>query len=86
MRLKMKTMNYTKNKGVLVVAVALLCSFATMAQEVIKDSVKTVSASAAKRQKVDGVIATIGDYNILDSDIDKAFRINQPRQFDQGFE
>lgn len=73
MRLKMKTMNYTKNKGVLVVAVALLCSFATMAQEVIKDSVKTVSASAAKRQKVDGVIATIGDYNILDSDIDKAF-------------
>lgn len=73
MRWKMKIMNYTKNRGILVVAVLLLCSLTTLAQEVIKDSVKTGAASAAMRKKVDGVIATIGDYNILDSDIDKAF-------------
>ena len=54
-------------------AVALFCSLTTLAQEVIKDSVKAGSVSAAMRKKVDGVIATIGDYNILDSDIDKTF-------------
>jgi peptidyl-prolyl cis-trans isomerase SurA len=26
-----------------------------------------------KRQKVDGIVATVGDYIVLDSDIDKAF-------------
>ena len=66
-------MNYTKNKGILIVAVALFCSLTTLAQEVIKDSVKAGSVSATMRKKVDGVIATIGDYNILDSDIDKTF-------------
>jgi len=55
------------------VAVALFCSLTTLAQEVIKDSVKAGSVSATMRKKVDGVIATIGDYNILDSDIDKTF-------------
>ena len=54
-------------------AVALFCSLTTLAQEVIKDSVKAGSVSATMRKKVDGVIATIGDYNILDSDIDKTF-------------
>ena len=73
MRWKTKIMKYTKNKGILVVAVALFCSLTTLAQEVIKDSVKAGSVSATMRKKVDGVIATIGDYNILDSDIDKTF-------------
>ncbi|HMI07294.1 MAG TPA: peptidylprolyl isomerase [Flavobacterium sp.] len=47
------------------------------AQEVIKDTVappkpeKIVRSNM--RQKIDGVIATVGDYNILDSDIDKSF-------------
>ena len=57
--------------------VLAICLFVTAisavnAQEIIKDSVKTKSVSGI-RQKVDGVIATVGDYNILDSDIDKAF-------------
>jgi len=44
------------------------------AQEVIQDTVKTKkSVIENKRQKIDGVIATVGDYNILDSDIDKTF-------------
>ena len=51
----------------------LICSVSVLAQEVIKDTVKTVVAPAVMHKKVDGVIATIGDYNILDSDIDKAF-------------
>jgi peptidyl-prolyl cis-trans isomerase SurA len=73
MRLKMKNMNYTKNKGLLALVLVLICSVSVLAQEVIKDTVKTVVAPAVMHKKVDGVIATIGDYNILDSDIDKAF-------------
>jgi peptidyl-prolyl cis-trans isomerase SurA len=49
--------------------------FFTQAQEIIKDSVKTkpTLVSSSKKQKVDGVIATVGDYIILDSDIDKTY-------------
>lgn len=45
------------------------------AQEIIKDTVKKVvpEKSVTQRQKIDGVIATVGDYLILDSDIDKSF-------------
>jgi peptidyl-prolyl cis-trans isomerase SurA len=44
------------------------------AQEIIQDSVKTKKTVVEiKRQKIDGVIATVGDFNILDSDIDKSF-------------
>jgi peptidyl-prolyl cis-trans isomerase SurA len=46
------------------------------AQEIIKDSVaKAPKAPVAstKKLKIDGVVATVGDYIILDSDIDKGF-------------
>lgn len=47
------------------------------AQEIIKDTTATVQATKVVksnlRQKIDGVIATVGDYNVLDSDIDKSF-------------
>lgn len=45
------------------------------AQEISNDTVKKQNApkSSQKRQKIDGVIATVGDYIILDSDIDKGF-------------
>ncbi len=44
------------------------------AQEIIKDSVKvTTKVVSSKRQKVDGIIATVGEYIVLDSDIDKSF-------------
>ena len=44
------------------------------AQEIISDTVKKQAPkSSYKRQKIDGVIATVGDYIVLDSDIDKNF-------------
>jgi peptidyl-prolyl cis-trans isomerase SurA len=47
------------------------------AQEIIKDSIATVTAvsnpTTGKKLKIDGIIATVGDYIILDSDIDKGF-------------
>ena len=38
-------------------------------KSVVQDSVK----SQGKKQKIDGIIATVGDYMILDSDIDKSY-------------
>jgi peptidyl-prolyl cis-trans isomerase SurA len=44
------------------------------AQEIIKDTVKTKPvAKKFQKHKVDGIIATVGDYIILDSDIDKSY-------------
>lgn len=68
-------MKYTNSK-ILLTIIALICSvFFTHAQEIIKDSVKTkpTLVSSSKKQKIDGVIATVGDYIILDSDIDKTY-------------
>jgi len=60
------------NKRVVLTVCLFVLAISANAQEVIKDSVKTKSVSGV-RQKIDGVIATVGDYNILDSDIDKTF-------------
>ena len=68
-------MKYTNSK-ILLTIIALICSvFFTHAQEIIKDSVRTkpTLVSSSKKQKIDGVIATVGDYIILDSDIDKTY-------------
>ncbi len=49
-------------------------AFIAQAQEIIPDSVKTVKPQQKdpnRKQKVDGIVATVGDYIILDSDIDK---------------
>jgi peptidyl-prolyl cis-trans isomerase SurA len=53
-------------------AVTLLAVLNAGAQEIIKDTVPA-KKSSNKRQKIDGVVATVGDYLILDSDIDKNF-------------
>lgn len=63
------------NSRLTVAMIAIFCAvgFAN-AQEVIKDSVKTKPlTSTFKKQKVDGVIATVGDYIVLDSDVDKSY-------------
>lgn len=59
----------------ILLAFTILFSFSiAQGQEVIKDSVKTVVKNvSSKRQKVDGIIATVGEYMVLDSDIDKSF-------------
>lgn len=67
-------MKYTNSKLTLAI-ITILCTvcFAN-AQEIIKDSVKTQAVSnSSKKLKIDGIIATVGDYIILDSDIDKTF-------------
>ncbi|WP_264522430.1 peptidylprolyl isomerase [Flavobacterium sp. N1994] len=74
MPLKTMIMKYINSK----LTVAIIAIFCTVcfanAQEIIKDTVKTKPiATSFKKQKVDGVIATVGDYIILDSDIDKSY-------------
>jgi peptidyl-prolyl cis-trans isomerase SurA len=73
MPLKTKNMRFINRN--LVLALCFFSISATLfAQEIIKDSVKTVKPqSVNQRQKIDGIIATVGDYLILDSDIDKSF-------------
>ncbi len=62
------------NKIVLTICSILFAVSYSTAQEIIIDSVKVKpKAISSKRQKVDGIIATVGEYVILDSDIDKSF-------------
>lgn len=63
------------NSKIFLTGIALLCLVSiTNAQEIIKDSiVKKQQPLSFKKQKVDGVIAAVGDYIILDSEIDKAY-------------
>jgi peptidyl-prolyl cis-trans isomerase SurA len=67
-------MKFFKYNFVLPICFVLMASFAMNAQEVIQEkTTDVVKENPAKRQKVDGVIATVGDYIVLDSDIDKSF-------------
>jgi peptidyl-prolyl cis-trans isomerase SurA len=67
-------MKFLKYNFVLPICLVLMVSFAMNAQEVIKEkATEAVKENPTKRQKVDGVIATVGDYIVLDSDIDKSF-------------
>ena len=51
-----------------------LISFYANSQEIIKEKEPEKKIiQQHKRQKIDGIIATVGDYTVLDSDIDKAF-------------
>ena len=68
-------MKYNMNRIVVLVTFFLFGS-AAVAQEIIQEAVAKQSDSvktSSKRQKIDGIIATVGDFNILDSDIDKSF-------------
>jgi len=68
-------MKFTNKRFALTFFLSLFTSFMLSAQEIIKDSVVTpiVKEKAKGKLKIDGVIATVGDYIILDSDIDKSF-------------
>ncbi|WP_367771737.1 peptidylprolyl isomerase [Flavobacterium sp. WC2421] len=71
-KLQMKSIN---NKIALVFFLLLFSSTISRAQEIIKDSVivPVKKIQSNQRQKIDGVVATVGDYIILDSDIDKSY-------------
>jgi len=67
-------MNVLNNKIVQGIFLFLI-GFSVNAQEIIKDKEpeKKATTTQQKRQRVDGIVATVGDYTVLDSDIDKAF-------------
>lgn len=62
------------NKTILACCLFLFAGMA-VAQEVIPEQAvaQNTPPKSGQRQKIDGVIATVGDYIILDSDIDKAY-------------
>lgn len=70
--IQMKSIN---NKITLTLFLILFSSVVAVAQEIIKESVVDTikKVNSNKKQKIDGVIAKVGDYIILDSDIDKAY-------------
>lgn len=71
-KLQLKTIDFK-----LVLTMCFLFFFTSIisAQEIIKDTViqKAVTTPAGHKQKIDGIIANVGDYIILDSDIDKGY-------------
>lgn len=75
MLLKSVPMKSINNKIALTFFLLLFSSGIAIAQEVIKESVvDTIKKSnTSQKQKIDGVIAKVGDYIILDSDIDKSY-------------
>lgn len=69
-------MKFISSKKLAVVLLTLGSIGFSKAQETVADTVKKDPKTSNKfvgRQKIDGVIATVGDYLILDSDIDKSF-------------
>lgn len=67
-------MRFINNNTVFSLFLFLMTATLVFGQEIIPDTVKTKKPVVdTRRQKIDGVIATVGDFNILDSDIDKAF-------------
>ncbi len=67
-------MKFINSQLIVAVVTAFFAVGTANAQEIIKDSVKTKpQTKTAQKVKVDGIIATVGDYIILDSDIDKSF-------------
>lgn len=74
MLLKTIQMKSINNKIALTFFLLLFSSGIAIAQEIIKESaVDTIKkVNSYQKQKIDGVIAKVGDYIVLDSDIDKS--------------
>jgi len=75
MPLKIIQMKSITNKVAFTLFLFVFSFSLVSAQEVIKDSVVSVKApvQSIQKLKVDGIVATVGDYIVLDSDIDKGF-------------
>ncbi|WP_316634450.1 peptidylprolyl isomerase [uncultured Flavobacterium sp.] len=71
-KLQLKTIDY---KLMLTICFLLFFNSIISAQEIIKDTVikKPVALPSGQKLKVDGIIANVGEYIILDSDIDKGY-------------
>jgi peptidyl-prolyl cis-trans isomerase SurA len=75
MLLKSRRMKFITTKITLTLFLLLLTDGIAIAQEVIKDNaVDTIKKTNTRNKlKIDGVIAKVGDYIVLDSDIDKSY-------------
>jgi peptidyl-prolyl cis-trans isomerase SurA len=75
MPLKTIQMKSRNSRIALIFFLLLFSSTISRAQEIIKDTViaPVKKVQTNQRQKIDGIIATVGDYIILDSDIDKSY-------------
>ena len=77
MLLKTINLKFITNTKLSLTLLTLLSYSITNAQEIIEEPVKAQkvmdSTKSPNRIKVDGVAAVIGDYIILDSDVDKEF-------------
>jgi peptidyl-prolyl cis-trans isomerase SurA len=76
MRLKTKSMKCINSTVALFIAVVAMIGVRANAQEILPETAPAVLKDTVKkfsRQKIDGIIATVGDYIILDSDIDMAY-------------
>ena len=76
MPLKTRNMKFINKTRTLFAALFLILGASVSAQEIIPISLAatdTIKKQFSKRQKVDGIVSTVGDYIILDSDIDKAY-------------
>ena len=74
MQSKIKSMKFINSKSLVLLLLTLGSFGAVKAQEIETDTVKKAPETSKNfkgRMKIDGVIATVGDYIILDSDIDK---------------
>lgn len=68
-------MKFINSRNLLLLLWVVFSMVEMRAQEIINDTVKKkeVPKLSYNRQKIDGIVATVGDYIILDSDIDKNF-------------
>lgn len=80
MQLKINNLKFTNNlKHIFILLIGFLGLHTISAQEIINDEVAPVavvkkdSIKSLNAKKVDGVAAVVGDYILLDSDVDKAF-------------
>jgi len=86
MPLKTNNLKFTINlKHVLALFVAFVVVNTTHAQEIIEDEVKEVtkkvdSVDTSNARKVDGVAAVVGDFIVLESDIQKERKTIQALQ------
>lgn len=72
---KLIQMKFINNKLVLTFFILLFTLGITNAQEIIKENTADTikKAVTSKKLKIDGIVAKVGDYIILDSDIDKSY-------------
>lgn len=80
MQLRIENSKYLTKVQYIICAFAILFSSQISAQEIIEDKKEevkkeTVTVNDGKRRKLDGVAAVVGEYVVLESDIDRQFEM-----------